>query len=98
MGSPIDAETVQYVVSFRKDNEHFCTGCLVSAKDVLTAGYCVYKIREFQKDTNVSETAAFVNEKKYEIARTNMCIGYNLTYRCNNYNLGHVEVSVLMTY
>ena len=98
MGSPVDAGIVQYVVSFRKDGRHYCTGCLVSAKDILTTGSCIYKTRKFQNDSNVNETAAFLHDKKYEIARTIPYPGYYSSNRYSIYNLGHVEVSVLIKF
>ena len=98
LGNPVDTKMVQYVVSFRKDGRHYCTGCLVSAEGVLTTGSCIYKIRKFQNDSNVNETAAFLNEKKYEIACTIPYPGYYLSRRLSNHNLGYVKVSVLIKF
>ena len=95
MGSPVEARMVQYVVSFKKDGQHYCTGSLVSAKDVLTAGSCIYKTRKFQRNSNVNETAAFLNNEKYEIANTTPFPEYWPSTKRSTYNLGHVEVSVL---
>ena len=88
--------SVKYLVSLMKDSDLYCTGCLVSYKDVLTAGYCVYKTLEYQKSAKVNETVALINSKKYEILHANPHHGYYKSGRISSNNLGHIQVSILV--
>ena len=71
---------------------------MISYKDVLSTAYCVFKIRDLTEGSIVQPTAAYINEKPYEIARTTSCSGYYRTRRINAYNLGQIEVSGFITF
>ena len=84
------------MVTFKHNLSQYCTGCLVSYKDVLTTAYCVQKTRKFQNNFKNIPTEAFINKRKYEIADTHAHPEFSLekVSKTNIYNLGYVEVGI----
>ena len=95
-----DRTDMKYVVSFRKNRFHYCTGCLVSYKDILTSSYCVLETRKFKRISRVSEIAAYINEVAHEIIRMELHPRYDNLHvsRSQIYNLGHIEVGFQISY
>ena len=95
-GIPVEAATAQYVVSLKKHKFIYCTGCLVSYKDILSTAHCAQKTHELKRKNKFRIRAIF-NNKKYGIASTHPHPKFrniSLT-KTNIYNLGHIQVGLL---
>ena len=84
----------------RKNDCLFCTGSLISYKDVLTAAQCVNEIRKLNSNINSRGLAVLINERKYEISSLKSHPGYEnkvLTH-ANSFDLGIIKVSFQMCF
>ena len=43
-GYPATQQDVKFMASLKKNSIHFCSGCVISPKHILTAGQCIYFI------------------------------------------------------
>ena len=87
------------MVSLKRDQTIYCTGVLVSDKDIISSATCISKTKEFQKKEHVKETAIYIQGHKYEIGRQKMHSLFKSCQTANThmYNIGHIEVSFLNT-
>ena len=91
-------EFVPYIVSLKKYKTIFCTGCLVSIKDILTTGYCAYKTIELKNSSHSQRVFAFINERRYEISHATPHPAYYKSKKLAENNLGHIEVCILINF
>ena len=61
---------IQYLVSLREENNHFCCGCMISATTILTAGQCITHIQK-RNAPDFSSFTAVVARNEYSIRRVN---------------------------
>ena len=94
MGSPVEDNSIQYLVFFIKNRLAYCSGSLVSGKNILVAAYCVQKTREYIDPKNDDEVVAVINHKKYKIISTRALTGFYKTSRISSSNLGYIEIGL----
>ena len=94
MGSNVQAGIADFLVSLKRNKVHFCSGCLISRKDILTTAQCIHKFKMYADRLNVWEVAAYLNETKYEIEfmKTHPDYDKNKIAMTSVYDLGLIEV------
>ena len=90
---------MNYVVSLRKDEEHFCTGCLITKKHVVTAGQCIGKIFYFNNPLFENITAYIIG-KVFKIEHAEHHIHFNAekASQTATFNIGLIQVRPLINF
>ena len=93
-GYLVRTEMTKFLVSLREDGYHFCSGCLVSHKYVLTTAQCIQKVMRFAKKDFVRDIIAFVNGRNYDISQMKSHPNFNprKATQTSNYDLGLITV------
>ena len=96
-GNDLNGETIKYLVSLRYKGIHFCSGCMISERHILTAAQCIVVI-ESDKCPDLSVYTALVGKSVHNIERVN----YHHTYRrrrsslLTSFNVGLLLVGLLI--
>ena len=89
----------EYSVSLRRYGNHFCVGCFVSNKHVVTAAQCVYKIIT-QKKPNFDNFTVVQGLTRYRIEKLHMndMYSYRRPKTTSHYDYGMVLVSITIIF
>ena len=92
-GHDVMPGTANFVVSLKKNDEHFCSGCLISHEFILTAAQCIIKIRDLLQ-VNIWKIFAYVIDKNYEIENTETHPEYTTNHSkpYRTFDLGLIKV------
>ena len=96
-GNNAEGSLVRYLASIRLVVRHFCSGCMITERHILTAAQCIVKI---EKRQNLSEFTALVGKTQQEIERVN----YHHLYKTRKaallsyYDIGLAQVGLLISF
>ena len=86
-----------FIVSIRKDNEHICTGSLISNEHVLTTASCVVLYRNdgpfYEGYTVVAGTISRTGDDG--IHRRIFAISINRYYKISDHALAHSDIAII---
>ena len=90
--------TMKGLVAFKGNKIPLCSGTLITISKVLTSAHCIYLIYDFNGKAICWETAAYIEEVKFEIENTWEHSDYDFTARWKSYNfdLGLADVSLFI--
>ena len=104
-GIPVEERNVGFMASLRLKNSHICSGCLISGRHTLTAGYCVYHIHQFDGPYNFRIVTVVVGMTNLSSGGTELNVKRALHYKkflgkhgiaSSNYDIGVIEVGLLI--
>ena len=93
----LEADEQKYVASLRENGKHFCSGCLITGKHVLTAGQCIVRAFKYE-NTLFREISILLNGSVYSLEHFEHHANYNHDRRlqsdCNDF--GIITVGLLL--
>ena len=103
-GQSVDDEKYKYTASFRLDNVHFCTACLLSNKHALTAAVCLKDfltkpdIPKFDQYTLVAGRLDIEKVTVFAIEEVKAHRKYSFQRNEANYAIGLITVNHQLTF
>ena len=95
--SDIETDEMKYVVSLRENGNHFCSGCLITGKHVLTAGRCIVKIFKYE-NTLFREITIVLNGSVYNLEHFEHHVNYRPFRQsqsdCNEFGIITVNIRI----
>ena len=98
-GDDIEGAIIKYLASLRRKTRHFCSGCMISERHILTGAQCITKL-ENEHPPDFCNYSAFIGETRYEIERVNYHHNYKnmQVTRTRIFDVGLVLVGLLISF